>query len=148
MQLTFTSNVDRVNYTIRELIRRANMDVGRYLVRLIQKEVKAWQPIIAARGSYMPKRYQYWARKQENDLQIGVENTKFGAESAWWADQAELGTDGQPKKAFIRNTVEDHIQEIREIQAQYLSAIEDEIEAERLALEAEEAEDTAETVDE
>ena len=39
-ELTFTSSVDRVNYTLKELITRANKDVGKYLVKIIHGKVK------------------------------------------------------------------------------------------------------------
>lgn len=77
-------------------------------------------------------------QKKESDLQVGIENTKFGADTAWWADQAELGTNGQPKRGILRGSTYDNIEQIRLIEAQYLSAIEDEIEAERMINEEEE----------
>lgn len=143
-ELTFIDSVDRVNYTMEELVRRANMDVGRYIIRLVQRAVRN-EPAFRSlkKAKYVPQRYQYWARKKENDLILGIENTAKGAESAWWADQAELGTNGQPKRAFLYNTVKDNVSTIREIQAQYISAIEDELEAERLVAEAEAMQDDA-----
>ena len=77
-------------------------------------------------------------RKKENDLIVGVENTKYGAETAWWADQSELGTEKQPKRGILRNAVYNNIDKIREIEAQYLSAIEDEMKAQSLIDESEE----------
>lgn len=121
----FTSSVDRANYCIAELTRAAMKDVGRYITRLCAQEVRGISKF-TRRARYAPRRYQYWVRKQENDLVLGIENTKFGAESAWWADQAELGTDHQPKRGILRNAVYNNIDTIRQIEAQYLSAIEDE----------------------
>lgn len=133
----FTSAVDKANYLIEELTRAAMKDVGRFIsrqcavaVRGISKQTK--------RAKYMPKRYQYWVRKKECDLQVGIENTKFGAESAWWADQAELGTNGQPKRGILRSAVYDNIDKIREIEAQYLSAISTDSGGEELVNEEEE----------
>lgn len=129
--IEFTSSVDRANYYIEELTRAAMKDVAKYILRIVRQEVRGISKF-TKKMRYAGMRYQYWVRKKECDLQLGIENTKFNAESAWWADQAELGTGNQPKRGFLRNTVYDNIDKIREIEAQYLSAIEDEINAQAL----------------
>lgn len=121
----YTSSVDRVNYTINELTRRAMMDVGRFVLREVSKKVRGINKF-TRKARYAPKRYQMWVLKKENELVLGIENTKKGANTAWWADQAELGTNGQPKRGILYETVRDNIDKIREIEGRYLSAIEDE----------------------
>lgn len=121
----YTSSVDRVNYTITELSRRAMMDVGRFILREVSAKVRGINKF-TKKARYAPKRYQMWVPKRENYLVLGIENTEKGANTAWWADQSELGTDGQPRRGFLTETVRDNIDTIREIEAQYLSAIEDE----------------------
>lgn len=121
----YTSSVDRVNYTITELTRRAMMDVGRFILYEVAAKVRGINKF-TKKARYAPKRYQMWVPKRENYLVLGIENTKKGANTAWWADQSELGTDGQPRRGFLTETVRDNIDKIREIEAQYLSAIEDE----------------------
>lgn len=139
-ELEFTSSVDRVNFTLRELITRANKDVGRFMIAEVRSKVKgAWR--FASKGRHVPERYQYWARGKEQDLILGIENTKKGAETAWWADQAELGTAGQPKRGFLYDTVASNIDRIREIQSQYLSALSNEDQAVSLAEENENVSD-------
>lgn len=133
----FTSSVDRANYYISELTRAAMKDVGKYITRTCAKEVRSISKYLR-KSRYATRRYQYWVRKRENDLQVGVENTKYGADTAWWADQSELGTSGQPKRGILRNSVYNNIDKIREIEAQYLSAIEDELNAQSLINEDEE----------
>ena len=133
----FTSSVDRANYYIDELTRAAMQDVGRFIMRQCSKEVRGISKFLR-KARYATRRYQYWVRKKENDLIVGVENTKYGAETAWWADQSELGTEKQPKRGILRNAVYNNIDKIREIEAQYLSAIEDEIKAQSLIDEGEE----------
>ena len=123
--VTLTSNVDRANYLITELTRAAMRDVAKYVLKIVRANVRGINNF-TRKMRYATTRYQYWIRKRECDLQLGIENTKKGAESAWWADQSELGTGGQPKRGFLRSAVYDNIQMIREIEAQYLSAIEDE----------------------
>ena len=138
-----TSSVDRVNYTITELTRRAMMDVGRFALYQVSAKVRGINEF-TKKARYAPKRYQMWVPKRENYLVLGIENTKKGANTAWWADQSELGTDGQPRRGFLTETVRNNIDKIREIEAQYLSAIEDENNALALIDEDNEAQEEAE----
>ena len=124
----FTESVDRANYLITELTRAAMKDVAKFILKIVRKNVRAINNY-TRKMRYGPMRYQYWVRKKECDLQLGIENTAKGADTAWWADQAELGTAGQPKRGFLRSAVYDNIDTIRKIEAQYLSAIEDELNA-------------------
>lgn len=124
----FEESVDRANYFITELTRAAMKDVAKYILRLVRSKVRAINSQ-TKKMRYAAIRYQYWVRKKECDLQLGIENTARGASTAWWADQAELGTANQPKRGFLRDTVYDNIDKIREIESQYLSAIENEDES-------------------
>ena len=135
-QVTFESSVDRANYTIEELTRGALKDVGRFVLREVAKKVRSINSY-TKKSKYASRRYQMWVRKQEGSLDLGIENTKYGAESAWWADQAELGTHNQPKRGFLYSTVYENIDKIREIEAQYLSAIEDDLKAQQMIDESE-----------
>ena len=132
----FVSSVDRANYLITELTRAAMKDVAKYVLRIVRANVRAISSQ-TKKMRYAGMRYQYWVRKKECDLQLGIENTKFGAESAWWADQSELGTGNQPKRGFLRAAVYDNIATIRQIESQYLSAIGDEAGAEAMVDEEE-----------
>ena len=134
--VTLTSNVDRANYLITELTRAAMRDVAKYVLRIVRANVRSISGY-TRRMRYATMRYQYWVRKKECDLQLGIENTAKGAETAWWADQSELGTGGQPKRGFLRAAVYENIEMIRKIEAQYLSAIEDENNAASLIDESE-----------
>ena len=143
--VTFTSNVDRVNYTIRELSRRALMDVGRFIQYECTKKINERPSVeklanqrkanststrVGTLGGGKRKRfkrvYQYWVRKNECDLKVGLHNTKYTNKMTWFGGLAELGLNGHPEKRFLSNTVFENIDKIREIEAQYLSAIEDE----------------------
>ena len=124
----FTESVDRANYFITELTRAAMKDVAKYVLRIVRQNVRGITNK-TRRMRYAGMRYQYWVRKKECDLQLGIENIARGAETAWWADQAELGTAGQPKRGFLRAAVYDNIDMIRKIESQYLSAIEAEDES-------------------
>ena len=125
----YVSNVDACNYTIKELTRAALRDVGKYITRLVNDQaLKLYggglgktNRIIPHKGSDRSKlAFGYWARKIECDLQVGVKH------ESWYGTDQELGTDGMPKKAFIRNTVYENIPTIIEIESKYLSGLEDE----------------------
>jgi HK97 gp10 family phage protein len=114
----YVSNVDRTKYLLSELIRAALRDSA----KLIRKRMvtQARKQVGMKRGRRITKAFQYWVRRRENDLVIGVKH------NTWYGADQELGTKNQPKKGIIRNTVFDNVDEIRRIQGMYLSAIEDE----------------------
>lgn len=116
--IEFISNVDRANYTIQELSRAALKDVAKLLRKRMVQELKTLPGMRRSKRIYNST--QYWVRRRECDLQIGVKH------DAWYGVNQELGTKGMPKKGVIRETTFKHIDEIRKIQGQYLSAIEDE----------------------
>ena len=122
----FTSSVDRCNYTIRELTRSALRDVGRYVVRQCTRKARRLEGLGHTR--YIQKRFQFWVRKQEGDLQVGIHNVMKNKNpgETWYGMDQELGLNGQPKRSFLHDSVYDNIRTIRDIEAQYLSAIEDE----------------------
>ena len=122
----FTSSVDRCNYTIRELTRAALRDVGRYVVRQCTRKARRLEGLGHTR--YIQKRFQFWVRKQEGDLQVGIHNVMKNKNpgETWYGMDQELGLNGQPKRAFLQTSVYENIRTTRDIEAQYLSAIEDE----------------------
>ena len=152
----FISNVDRVNYTIRELSRRALMDVGRFIKYECTKKINERPSVEKLKGKRKAESratrngplggkrtrfrqvYQYWVRPKETDLKVGLHNTKYTNKMTWFGGLAELGLDGHPEKRFLTNTVMENIDTIREIEARYLSAIEDERKALALIEEEEE----------
>jgi len=137
----FTSNVDRCSYTIRELSRAALRDVGRYVIRATTRQARKLPGL--GRTKYIQRRFQFWVRKQEGDLQVGIHNIKSGKNpgATWYGADQELGLNGQPKRGFLKAAVYDNIKTIRDIEAQYLSAIEDEQRALALIDEEETLED-------
>lgn len=120
----YTSNVDRCNYTIKELSRAAMRDVGKFLTRRFNEEAQKFRgmkrnPRVRGKNST----FQFWARKQECDLQVGTK------QETWYGYKQELGTSGMPKIGIMRKTTYDNVQKIVEIESQYLSALEDEAKA-------------------
>ena len=120
----YMNNVDRANYYIQELTRAALKDVGKYICRMTRKKIHN-------RTRRLARNTQYWVRKKETDLIVGFKT------AGWYGGYQELGTEKTPRVGALRDTVEENIDEIRKIEAQYLSAIEDEIKAQSLINEEE-----------
>ena len=66
----YTGKVDIAKYTLRELTRRAMLDVGRYVTYNVRKNLKAAFPF--TKHHRMSERYQYWVLKKENELILGI----------------------------------------------------------------------------
>lgn len=146
----YTGKVDIAQYTIRELTRRALLDVGRYVTYNVRKNLRSIFPFTKSHRA--SERYQYWVLKKENQLLLGVENLKKGAKTAWWADQLEMdsflrpgggvsqGSAHSPRRHLLENFVKSHIDKIVEIESQYLQTINNESAAVALARATEEME--------
>lgn len=111
----FIDNVDRAQYTISELSRAALRDTAKLVRRRMNDEVRKLPGMKKSRRPYRSN--QYWVRKWETDLQVGFKH------DTWYGLQQELGTEGQPARNILRNSVYENIDEIRRIQSKYLSAI-------------------------
>ncbi len=116
--VTFQSNVEAVEYSITQLIKAALRDTAKFLRKRIIEKLKKLPGMKKTKRLYNST--QYWVRKKENDLQIGLKH------DTWYGALAELGDKGQPKRAIVRDTTYENIEEIQTIQAQYLSALNDE----------------------
>lgn len=109
----YISSVDRVNYTIQELTRAALRDAGKFICKRTRQSIRR-------RTGKLARNIQYWVRKKDCDLQVGFKPGGF------YGGFQELGTERQPKIGALYDSVKDNIKTIRDIEAQYLSAIEDE----------------------
>lgn len=126
-KIVYTSSVDRAQYTIRELVRAALRDVGKFVARTCNSaamKLPGLKKSRRVRGN--TSAFQYWARAKSCDLQVGIKH------DTWYGADQELGTKNQPKRGILRNSTYDNIQTIVEIESKYLSALESEAEALRL----------------
>lgn len=114
MNLSFESNVDASQYLITELSRAALRDSAKYLRKVMLVELRKLRGLKRSRRPY---NLQYWVRKKETDLQIGFKH------GTWYTLGQELGDKGMKKRGILRNTTFANVEEIRKIQAQYLSAL-------------------------
>lgn len=129
--VTYTSSVDRVQYTLLELSRAALKDTGRYICSIFRK---SYYQTFKKNTGKAGKGCQYWVRKRECDLQVGLGKKGIG----FYSGMQEVGSSKSPRYALLRNAVEDNISKIKEIQSQYLSALSDESKALSLIEEKEE----------
>ena len=116
--IEYTSSVDRVKYTLEELSRAALRDVAKLIRKRMIVKLKKLPGMKKNKRLY--KSTQYWVRKRETDLQIGFKH------NTWYGVMQELGDRNQPARNILRGTVMDNLDEIRKIEGQYLSAVEDE----------------------
>ncbi len=124
--LKIVSNVDRCAYTIKELTRAALRDVGKYVCitsnkaaqKLYHNSMKKSRRVRGSKGAF-----QYWARKNEGDLLVGIKH------GTWYGTEQELGSSKMKKHGILTNAVQDNIPDIIRIESQYLSALEDEARA-------------------
>ncbi len=133
--ITFASSVDYVQWTIQELTLAALKDIARLIRKRVGDQIVGLYDASYIKGgvikdrtgefkkSYARKAVQYWARRKELDLQIGFQNLKKQPKPLWYGQFQELGDYGHPKKAFLRNAVFSSINDIKSIEAQYLTAL-------------------------
>lgn len=140
--ITYVSSVDRVNYTITELIRAAFRDVAKLVKRSMKEKIDD-------RTKNTKKSIGSWVRKDkvtgEIWLQVGVYTAPIAKKKnkipIYHAHILEFGSRYARKQPFIRPAVFDNINQIRDIQGKYLSAIENENKALSLIDEKDEVED-------
>lgn len=117
----YTSSVDFAKYAIQELTRAALRDVGRFVSRSSNSaamRLRGLKKSRRVRGK--TSAFQFWVRKQEPDLQVGIKH------GTWYGVAQELGDSKMPKLGILRNTTYDNIPTIVEIESKYLSALESE----------------------
>lgn len=108
----FVSNVERLQYTLKELERAALRDVGKLVCNRTRKKIKR-------RTGRLAKNTQYWVRSKQKvpDLQVGFKPGGF------YGLYQEIGTSKSPEIGALSNAAEDNISDIIKIESQYLSGI-------------------------
>ena len=131
----YTSSVDFACYTIVELTRAAMRDVGKYIVRMANRDAMKLPGLKKSRrvrGRTSTFLYNVpWAKSGLPHLEVGVTH------NTWYGVEQEMGSSKMPKHGILSNTARENIAKIVEIESQYLSAMEDEARALRLISEEE-----------
>jgi HK97 gp10 family phage protein len=121
--IEYISNVDAVQYTIKELSRAALRDVA----KLVRREMKKRVPV---KTGNLKKNIGTWVRKSKDGsarLQLGVYDSKRskkkGLPPAFYGMFIEFGTSKIKAVPFLRPAVYENLNEIQKIEAKYLSAL-------------------------
>ena len=116
--VTYTSNVDHVQYTLQELIRGALRDTGKFIAK--QTRLSFYNKHKRLSGN-VSKGIGYWVRKRDGDLQVGMGRKGFG----FYGGLFEVGSmeKGIAKEDNLRNAVFENISTIIDIQSQYLTEL-------------------------
>lgn len=106
------SNVDRIQYTLKEFERAALRDVGKLVCKRSRQKIKR-------RTGRLAKNTQYWVRSKQEvpDLQVGFKPGGF------YGLYQEIGTNKYPKIGALSDAAESNIKDIIKIEQQYLSAV-------------------------
>lgn len=106
------SNVDRIQYTLKELERAALRDVGKLVCKRTRQKIKR-------RSGRLSKNTQYWVRSKQEvpDLQVGFKPGGF------YGLYQEIGTNKHKKIGALSDAAAGNIKDIIKIEQQYLSAV-------------------------
>lgn len=113
--VVYENNVDRLNYTMKELTRAALRDVGKLVCKRTRQKIRR-------RTGRLAKNIQYWVRAKQDvpDLQVGFKP------GGWYGLYQEIGTDSIKKIGALATSAQDNISEIRKIEEHYLGNLGDE----------------------
>ena len=121
----YTSSVDKCNYYIFELSRRALMDVGRYVSKVF---VDSYYAIFRKHRNWARKAIRYKVFSSKNTkyprVQIGLKNVYV-----FYTFFQEFGSSKTKKYNLLTKAVEGNVAKIVEIESQYLSSLENEAKA-------------------
>lgn len=116
----YTSSVDRVSYTMKELCRAALRDVGKYVCRTFRQ---SYYSTFKRKSGKVGRYTQYFVRhkyEQYPNLQVGIKPNAF------YGGFQEVGSSKTPRYGLLTKAVEENIATIVQIESQYLSALENE----------------------
>lgn len=112
----FTSNVDATQYTLKELIRAALRDCGKLFCNRFRQ---AYYGSFRRKKGNVSRYTQYWVRSRQEipDLLVGIKPNAF------YGGFQEFGSSKTSRLGLMTSTVQDNIDAMQQIQAQYLSAL-------------------------
>lgn len=112
----FTNNVDATQYTLKELIRAALRDCGKLFCNRFRQ---AYYGKFKRKRGNVSRYTQYWVRSRQEipDLLVGIKPNAF------YGGFQEFGSSKTSRLGLMTDTVQDNIDTMQQIQAQYLSAL-------------------------
>ena len=138
--VTYNSNVEACQFYIHELTRAALRDVGKFIRN---KWKTVYYAYFTKHTGDAGKAVSYIVISSKTTIYPRVEvGLKTGKEDGFYAYFQEFGTSRQPKLGLLTGMVEENVNQIIEIESQYLSALnKSESEAESLCNESEYSDD-------
>ena len=114
--IEYVNNVEAVNYTMKELIRAALRDCGKLWCKRFRTE---YYSVFKRRKGRVGRYAQYWVRSRQDvpDLLVGIK--PFALYGAF----QEFGSSKTQRYGLIKKVAEDNIDNFQQLQAQYLSAL-------------------------
>lgn len=117
VSVEYTSNVEAVNYTMKELCRAALRDVGKFVKT--QFRVNLYSEFKRRTGkSGKGIGYRVYSARSTMYPRVDI-GMKPGIQQ--WAQYQELGSSKTPKRGILTKTVMDNVSQIIAIESQYLS---------------------------
>lgn len=135
-RIEFRDFTNLAEYSIKSLTSFALNDIGKYICNNVRQLIRNDYPGMPRKR--VTHAYQYWVRKIENDLIVGIKDPTLGRNSrghtsdgtrdydAWYNMGLETGMQGSvkmPRKAYFQTFVYANVDVIRRIEASYLTAI-------------------------
>lgn len=113
--VTFESNVERLQYTMKELQRAALRDVGKLVCKRTRQKIRR-------RTGRMSQNTQYWVRTKQEipDLQVGFKPGGF------YGLYQEIGTNKMRKIGALSDATSNNVSDIQKIEEHYLGKLGDE----------------------
>lgn len=141
--IEFVSNVDAVNYSIRELSRAALRDVGKLLKKRYKDRYYSVYKKHSGNGKFaVSSKVDQIKTSPTPCLKIGIRHASPGnVVRGFYTFFHEVGTTRYSARPLLKRVVEDNLAEIQRIEGAYLSALNDESDAKRLMLIDENVED-------
>lgn len=114
--IEYVNNVEVVNYTMKELIRAALRDCGKLWCNRFRSE---YYSVFKRRKGRVGRYAQYWVRSRQDvpDLLVGIKPFAF------YGCFQEFGSSKTQRYGLIKKVAEDNIDNFQQLQAQYLSAL-------------------------
>lgn len=111
--VTFESNVDHAKWKLYQLCKQALYDSGMVIRKKAILELKRLPGMRRNKRAY--KGIKFKMKNYEDGMKIGMTH------DSWYSARQELGDKGMKKHGILRDTVFNNIDVIKNIQAQYLT---------------------------
>lgn len=118
--VSYESAVDKCSYYLFELTRAALRDVGKFVAKTFK--AKYYAAFRRQSGNVgRNTKYKVYSGKDTQYPRVELSTVDDG----FYGLFQEIGTKHQPRMGFLRDSVENNVDTIREIESKYLSAIDD-----------------------